>query len=137
MPAPVPTVGRIVLVPIEHYRYHEREIEIIPAIVTHVHNDTCVSVVGFSAFGNIAVTVLNSLIYSQNEHRLGSWHWMPFQLQNVQPQAVGQQVVNADLHKIRALLLNFGMLPPSSIDQDGAVDGVRMLIDKLKNASPA
>lgn len=78
--APIPTVGRVVLVPVEHKRHGETKIEILPALVTHVHSDQCISVVVFNAYGTAAAEQKTSLIYSQDDKRPGSWHWMPYQL---------------------------------------------------------
>ena len=79
--APIPSVGRIVLVPHERLRGTEVVSEVVPAIVTHVHSDVCVSVVVLSAFTESPAFAKTSLLYNQDDKRPGTWHWMPYQLQ--------------------------------------------------------
>ena len=76
---PIPTVGRIVLVPVENHAMSR--IDILPAMVTHVHSDICVSVVVFSAFGDTVAMQKTSLLYNREDQRPGTWHWMPYQMQ--------------------------------------------------------
>lgn len=89
----IPTVGRIVLVPIRTYRPGPDgcitgPVEIWPGIVVRVFERTdgemplinvCVFTDGSN--NNAVSEWVTSLRYSQDDHRVGTWHWMPYQLQ--------------------------------------------------------
>lgn len=96
---PKPTVGRIVLVPIQTTRPSTigpvpGPIEIRPAIIVRVFDqiadqETGMPLINVRAFTdganddpgmNTSAEWLTSLHYSQTDHRPGTWHWMPFQL---------------------------------------------------------
>lgn len=93
---PIPTIGRIVLVPIETTRPNEpARIEIRPAIVVHVFSQSIDQATGMPLInvrvftdgandGSVPGTLddwKTSLHYSQDDHRPGTWHWMPYQIQ--------------------------------------------------------
>jgi hypothetical protein len=95
-PNPIPpTVGRIVLVPIDVYQStHEGVksvgVEIRPAIVVRVFNQDMVNVRVFTDGANDHPDNTmhprpsdwrTSLSYDQDDHRPGTWHWMPYQMQ--------------------------------------------------------
>lgn len=97
MSTPIPTVGRIVLVPIMTSRPNEApRKEIRPAIVVQVFDksidqSTGIPLINVRAFtdgpndGKVMGSSdewLTSLHYSQDDHRTGTWHWMPYQLQS-------------------------------------------------------
>lgn len=76
-----PTVGRIVLFQTEDTNGKQVT---LPAIVTHVHSDDCISLVAFSAFSNIAGLLaggtrpVTSVLYDERQ-QLNTWRWMPVQ----------------------------------------------------------
>ncbi len=92
---PIPTVGRIVLVPVEtRVSYGDGEgpkpgpIVVRPAIVVRVfeRTDGEMSLINVRVFTDGANDNLlsdwgTSLHYSQEDHRVGTWHWMPYQLE--------------------------------------------------------
>ncbi len=96
---PKPTVGRTILVPVQTKRSLgdgnppvDGPIEIRPAVVVRVfdgivHNGMpLINVRVFTDGANDGPMMhegaewLTSLHYSQEDHRPGTWHWMPFQL---------------------------------------------------------
>jgi hypothetical protein len=100
MSAPTPTVGRIVLVPIQTSRpgpdgRMPGPVEIRPAIVVRVFDGTCDQSTGMPLINvrvftdgandgqgmNTSAEWATSLHYSQDDHRPGTWHWMPYQIQ--------------------------------------------------------
>ena len=99
---PKPTVGRIVLVPVQTRRsspvcegLQPATIEIRPAIIVRVFDNiveaTGMPLINVRVFSDDANDNLlsewgTSLHYSQDDHRVGTWHWMPFQLQAAQSQ---------------------------------------------------
>lgn len=104
IPIPTPTVGRIVLVPIQTSRpgpdgRTPGPVEIRPAIVVRVFDGSIDQATGMPLI-NVRVFTdgandgqgmhtlaewATSLHYSQDDHRTGTWHWMPYQIQNAPP----------------------------------------------------
>lgn len=92
-PIPTPTVGRIVLVPVTPLRNTSEwldpsNIEIRPAIVVRVLDraDGLMPLINVRVFSdgvndNLATDWMTSLKYDQDDHRVGTWHWMPYQIQ--------------------------------------------------------
>lgn len=94
---PTPTIGRIVLVPVQTKRSLgdcnppvDGPIEIRPAIVVRVFGvidqNTGMPLINVRVFTDGANDGKiddwkTSLSYSQEDHRVGTWHWMPYQLQ--------------------------------------------------------
>lgn len=78
----MPTVGRIVLVTVTG----RNGPEVVPADVTHVHSQQCISVVaksafmleGFHAGGTRPMT---SIEYDEDPTKVGTWRWMQIQAQ--------------------------------------------------------
>lgn len=65
-----PSIGRIV-----HYR--EGTKEPVPLLVTHVHSDTVVSGVRFTAFGSPVAGAVTSVEFDEDGEREFTWCWPP------------------------------------------------------------
>jgi hypothetical protein len=67
-----PSIGRIV-----HYHQPE-EPAALPAIITHVHSETCVSLVGFTAFPPTGPgTFIRASVILTDKAEPGCWSWPP------------------------------------------------------------
>ena len=85
----IPTIGRIVLVPVQTRRHSgagvvDGPVVVRPAIITNVFTEDMINVRVFSDGSNDLVLDdwKTSLHYNQDDHKLGTWHWMPYQIQN-------------------------------------------------------
>lgn len=93
----VPAIGRLVLLTVIAASGLPVE---IPAIITNVHSDTCVSVVGLSAIGveglHAGGTVpMTSVSYDEDASKRHTWRWMAYQ----KGQAAKVDTISADLMK--------------------------------------
>ncbi|HAT10310.1 MAG TPA: hypothetical protein DCS97_06900 [Planctomycetes bacterium] len=61
----------------------DASVEVRPAIVVRVWSEEMINVRIFSddVNDNLRSEWGTSLHYSQDDHRVGTWHWMPYQIQ--------------------------------------------------------
>ena len=95
-PSPVtPTIGRIVLVPVQTKEQTSAgsvpgPVVIRPGIIVNVAADALhinVRAFGDGSNDNLDGEWLTGLSYDQDNHSVGTYHWMPFQLQQAKPAA--------------------------------------------------
>lgn len=105
-PNPItPSKGRVVLV--EMATASDRA-ETLPAIVTHVHSPTCVSVVALSAFGDAVfpggTRPMTSLIYDPSGEGVNTWRWMDYQLGQAQKTQATEDALVKRVQQLETLL---------------------------------
>lgn len=82
MSTPVPTVGRNVWITA---RTLAGVMITLPALISHVHSDECISAVAVSGLSDVegllagGTLPLSSISYDDSGEKLHSWRWMPFQ----------------------------------------------------------
>ena len=117
-----PTVGRVVWITARSLV----GLVCLPALITHVHSDDCISAVAFSGLSNVegllpgGTLPLPSITYDESGEKVHGWRWMPYQ----KGQAAKTEGAEKSLAELRAALVT---------DWAGRIDGLEAGLTAIRD----